>query len=112
LGSPGNRQNLSRFSVAFEKTKATAWVCQEDKTALGAVSFLRSHGIRVPEDISVVGFENWREAYEQHLTTYDFNMAGMVRQALLMILDENLFQNKPAISEVDGYVVERRTTRK
>jgi hypothetical protein len=36
----------------------------------------------------------------------------MVQQALLMIRDEKIHKSKPAISEVDGYVVERKTSMK
>lgn len=99
------------FEMVLTKSSATAWVCAEDKTALWAVHYLRSRGKRVPEDISVIGFENWREAYEQQMSTYDFNMNGMIQQGLLMIMDEKVFKGKPVISEVDGYVVERRTTK-
>lgn len=96
----------------YGKNSATAWVCSDDKTALTAVSVLRSCNKKVPEDISVIGFDNWRAAYENQLSTFDFNMNGMVQQALLMILDEKTFSDRPVISEVDGYVVERRTTRR
>lgn len=91
---------------------ATAWVCSEDKTALAVISFLKRKGKRIPGDISVVGFDNWRDAHEHQLSTYDFNMDGMVRQALLMIMDEKMLKTRPFISEVDGYVVERRTSQR
>ena len=77
-----------------------------------ALKYLHSHGKRVPEEISIIGFENWRETSEQQISTYDFNMYGMVQQALLLIMDEKAFKTRPVINEVDGYVVERRTTRK
>jgi hypothetical protein len=35
-----------------------------------------------------------------------------VQQALLLIMDEKRLKNQPVITEVDGYVVERRTTRR
>jgi hypothetical protein len=96
----------------LKKSTATAWVCSEDIVALNAVKFLRGRGKKVPEEISVIGFENYRESHEQQLSTLDFNMNGMVQQALTMIMDEKSLKSKPAITEVDGYVVERRTTRK
>jgi DNA-binding LacI/PurR family transcriptional regulator/DNA-binding transcriptional regulator YhcF (GntR family) len=99
------------FSNVLQNSTATAWVCGEDKTALWALEYLQSQGKKVPENISLIGFENWREAREHQMSTYDFNMNGMVQQALLMIADEKILKSKPAISEVDGYVVERRTTR-
>jgi DNA-binding transcriptional regulator YhcF (GntR family) len=100
------------FRGILQRSTSTAWVCSEEKTALAAVAFLRRQGVKVPEDISVMGFDNWREAYELQLTSYDFNMDGMVRQALLMFADGKFLKSKPTISEVEGYVVERRTTKR
>lgn len=100
------------FKKVLSRSSATAWVCSDEHTARAALSFVRDQGKRVPEDISIVGFENWSAGYESQLTTYDFNMHGMVQQALQMILDEKTLKKTPAISEVDGYVVERRTTRR
>ncbi|MDF2959071.1 MAG: catabolite control protein [Paenibacillus sp.] len=40
----------------------TAVFASSDERALGAVSFLHEHGIRVPEEISVIGFDNSRLA--------------------------------------------------
>ncbi len=36
----------------------TALVCANDQTAFGAMRALREHGLRVPEDVSVTGFDN------------------------------------------------------
>jgi DNA-binding LacI/PurR family transcriptional regulator/DNA-binding transcriptional regulator YhcF (GntR family) len=98
------------LSGILKKSTSTAWVCSEDRTALNALLFLKSHRRKVPNEISVLGFDNWKEAYEQNLSTYDFNMDGMVKQALMMIMDTKSLKSAPVISEVDGYVVERRTT--
>jgi DNA-binding LacI/PurR family transcriptional regulator/DNA-binding transcriptional regulator YhcF (GntR family) len=91
---------------------ADVWICSDDQTAYSAISFLGDIGKNIPRDISVVGFDDWRESLGQGLTTYNFNMLGIVQQALQMILDRNFLKIKPVISEVDGYVVERRTTRR
>jgi DNA-binding LacI/PurR family transcriptional regulator/DNA-binding GntR family transcriptional regulator len=99
------------FEKILDSSKADAWVCSDDKTALSALAFLRTRAKRVPEDISILGFENWRETYAHQLSTYDFNIGGMVQQALLLIVNEKMFRSAPAMAEVDGYVVERRTTR-
>jgi hypothetical protein len=41
---------------------------------------------------------------------YDFNMSGMAKQALLLLVDQKEWNCRPVISEVDGCVVERGTT--
>ena len=68
------------LNEVLKKGKADAWVCSTESTALAAVSHLRSQGRRVPEDISVVGFDNWAQSHEHQLSSYDFNMVGMVQR--------------------------------
>ncbi|MBR4627147.1 MAG: LacI family DNA-binding transcriptional regulator [Ruminococcus sp.] len=43
----------------FPEDMPTAFVCNCDETALRVIGSLRSKGLRVPEDISVVGFDNY-----------------------------------------------------
>lgn len=40
----------------------TALLVANDYMALGAIHALREHGLRVPEDVSIVGFDNLIEA--------------------------------------------------
>jgi LacI family transcriptional regulator len=49
----------------------TAMVCYNDFAAIGAMKAFRDHGLRVPEDISVVGFDDIESAsfYTPSLTT-------------------------------------------
>src|SRR5690606_31017865 len=41
-------------------------VTPEDYTALGAIQALKSYGLKVPEDVGVIGFAN--EAFGDHIT--------------------------------------------
>jgi LacI family transcriptional regulator len=49
----------------------TAMVCYNDVSAIGAIRALMDHGIRVPEDVSVVGFDDIQNAayHNPSLTT-------------------------------------------
>jgi hypothetical protein len=100
------------FDSVLKQCNADVWLFSSDQPAIGALPFLKSRGKRIPDDISVIGFDNWREAYETHLSTFDFNMQGIMQQALLMIQDEKGLKAAAAVTEMDGYVVERRTTRR
>jgi LacI family transcriptional regulator len=51
---------------------------------------LRDRGVRVPDDIAVVGFDNWEiiaAATRPPLTTVDMNLYELGRQAGLRLLD-------------------------
>ena len=45
--------------IEFPDELPTAFVCNCDETAFRVISSLRSKGVRVPEDISVVGYDNY-----------------------------------------------------
>ena len=49
----------------------TALVCYNDLSAIGAIRALKDHGLRVPEDVSVVGFDDIESAvyHNPSLTT-------------------------------------------
>lgn len=54
-----------------------AVVCGSDQIARGAVTALRELGVRVPDQVAVVGFDNWRvmaEAVRPPLTTVDLGL--------------------------------------
>jgi DNA-binding LacI/PurR family transcriptional regulator len=99
------------FARALSASRSTAWAISDDKTASVAAAFLSKHGKKIPDDISLISFDNWPLAFSEGLSSYDFNFPGLVQQAILMIIDEKSLKSRPVISEVDGYVVERRTTR-
>jgi LacI family transcriptional regulator len=40
----------------------TAVFCASDEMALGAITFLHERGLRVPDDISILGFDNTKIA--------------------------------------------------
>ena len=62
--------------LAFLQEKCTACVCMSDILAFGIMEGLRLSGLRVPEDISVVGFDNLPECKYSNpqLTTVSQNI--------------------------------------
>ena len=71
----------------------SAVVAANDQTALGAARAFRAHGLRVPEDISIVGFDDIPEAafFEPPLTTIsqDFTALGQQSVDYLLSLIDN-----------------------
>ena len=58
--------------------------CGNDQIARGVVDALRERGVGVPDDVAVVGFDNWlivAEACRPPLTTIDMNLKQLGREA-------------------------------
>lgn len=65
-------------------TPPDAIFCGNDQIARGVVDGLRERGVRVPEDVAVVGFDNWEIVAAETrppLTTIDMNLEELGRQA-------------------------------
>lgn len=69
-----------------------ALFCGNDQIARGALDALRERGLRTPEDVAVVGFDNWdvmTDAARPRLTSVDMNLdalgaeAGAALQAMM-----------------------------
>jgi DNA-binding LacI/PurR family transcriptional regulator len=68
----------------------TAVVCGNDLMALGAVRAARARGLRVPADVSVVGYDDspMLTLTDPPLTTIRQNVAGISRHIVSALLDE------------------------
>ncbi|MBC7152145.1 MAG: LacI family DNA-binding transcriptional regulator [Rhizobium sp.] len=63
--------------------------CGNDQIARGVIDALRDRNVSIPDDVSVVGFDNWDVVAEQtrpSLTTIDMELKELGRQAGLAIL--------------------------
>jgi DNA-binding LacI/PurR family transcriptional regulator/DNA-binding transcriptional regulator YhcF (GntR family) len=99
------------FSEALAHPEATAWICGNDNIALTALSFLREKNIAVPKNISIVGFDNTPVyAIEHMLTTFDFNAYGFIHRMLYFINHPRRSTYHHSAIEIEGMVIERKTT--
>ncbi len=93
----------------------TAFVCNCDKVASMLIRKLEGAGFRVPEDISVVGYDNYLYPglCDVEITTFEVDIHEMALQAM-HILEEKL-QNKssrPGRTIVEGHIVLKNSVRK
>lgn len=67
----------------------TAVFCSNDEMAIGAMRALSTHGLRVPEDVSVVGFDDIRFAryMSPPLTTVAQPKNALGREAMSMMIE-------------------------
>ena len=95
--------------------RITAVYCCEDEIALGLINYFYDHGIRVPEDISVVGYGDISLAsyYRPKLTTikepyYDIGAVSIRR--ILKVLQGEKIEEQTLVLPVQ--LIERDSTSK
>jgi LacI family transcriptional regulator len=102
------------MDLLAEKTPFTALIAFNDVTAIGAIRALKEAGLRVPEDVSVIGFDDIEGAayLMPSLTTLrqPFEQMGELAAEHLLDMIEN---GEPALSEVrvDPKLIVRESTR-
>lgn len=89
-------------------SRASAWICANDATALIARTWLRKRGLGVPEDVSIAGFDDTTEALRADLTTLRFGSSPMARSMVLQILSGS---RKGSLTRHEGAVIARASTR-
>jgi LacI family transcriptional regulator len=86
--------------------------CGNDEIARGVTDSLRERGIRVPEQVAVVGFDNWGTmalAARPPLTTVDMNLSEIGRLSALRLLDAIDGRPAPGIHTVPSRLVVRES---
>ncbi len=98
-----------RHHFASWKDMPSAIICSADFRAAALIKVLRERGLRVPEDVSVVGIGNtpWAEWTDPQLTSICLGEAEMARLAL--VLSEEPEPRRPRIIRVDPELVERKS---
>ena len=88
-GSWGAESGYHAGIALVERGDASAVFCANDQIALGVLHAIHERGLRVPEDISVVGFDDTPESiqYWPPLTTVHQNFAAVGRQAFALLRD-------------------------
>jgi len=64
--------------------------CGNDQIARGAADALRERGLKVPEDVAIVGFDNWdvmAKASRPPLSSIDMNLKALGREAGERLID-------------------------
>ncbi len=95
--------------------KFTALACNCDYTAYEVLNKLTSMGIKVPDDISIVGFDNYilSEVGSVKITTYDVDTDGMAEASVQQI--KKRIENPKSVCKVSiigGKIIYRDSVRR
>ncbi len=105
-----DRENAGAIQLpALPETLPTAFVCNCDISARALIGQLRLAGLRVPEDVSVVGFDDFNNVPDSlPLTTWHVDTAAMCRIAVSRIVQRlEGVSETPCRTVVPGQVVSR-----
>lgn len=108
-------QDNNLIQMKLPKTVPTAFVCNNDFTAFLLVKKLKDNGYRIPEDVSVVGFDDvqYSEFSEPKLTTVRVNRGEMSKLALKSVHKRINQQNlKSMMLVTDTEIVFRDSVKK
>ncbi len=99
---PGDYRYSSGYQAACRilerEERPTAILCFNDEMAFGARNAIYEHGLTVPDEISLIGFDNWDlSGYaNMQLTTVERNMGEIAKEGtriLIRRLDEGILDN-------------------
>lgn len=76
-------------SLLAQKQKFTAIFVASDNVAMGACAALREEGIKIPSEMSIVGFDDlpWAEYCDPPLTTVRLDAQELARKACFVLTD-------------------------
>jgi LacI family transcriptional regulator len=107
-------KGLELADEVLKRKGITAVVCSNDRSALGLYRALHSKGVRIPKDISVIGFDDepWTPYLEPPLTTLRQPARDVGRFAAKQILAEVQGEAKPKQHSVPVEFIERASVHK
>ena len=106
---------MEHMVIELPEKMPTAFVCNCDYIASIIIKLIRERGYSVPEDISVVGFDNYLYPglCDIGITTYEVNIGEMVKKAIKNLYKklegwEKLF----GVSTVEEHLIEKDSVKK
>ncbi|WP_127956712.1 HTH-type transcriptional repressor PurR [Serratia microhaemolytica] len=98
--------------ILSQRQHPTAVFCGGDIMAMGAICAADELGLRVPQDISVIGYDNVRNAryFTPALTTIHQPKARLGEMAVTMLLDRIINKRETSqVIEIQPTLIERRS---
>jgi DNA-binding LacI/PurR family transcriptional regulator len=98
----------------IRKGRVTAVFCANDQMAFGAIRAAKEVGLTVPDDLSVVGFDNipFSAYYNPSLTTVGIPMYDVGVAAVEMFIHRSLKKDTAGLRRFDTQLLVRDSTAK
>ena len=90
-----NTASRAMDDLLARPNRPTAILCESDEMAFGAMQAVRRHGLKVPDDISIVGFDGHEMAEYSDLTTIEQPTQLMGEMAAWSIMER---LRKPSVA--------------
>lgn len=112
VGDWSARSGYAHGKTLIDAADATAVFVANDHMALGLLRALHEAGLRVPADVSVVGFDDVPEAafFSPPLTTVRQDFAEVGRRAMRQLLDQLEGRTRPADGVIEPDLVLRESS--
>lgn len=96
-----------------EEHQVTALVCENDLTAITAMNGLREAGFSIPDDISIIGFDDIQAAslVDPPLTTIAQNFKLLGETAVSRLIEWIGSKKTPADAKIPVQLIERQSTK-
>jgi LacI family transcriptional regulator len=109
---PGAQAGLKAIRKALKTEHFTGVVAITDMVALGVYHGLTEAGLRIPQDVSVVGFDNTylSEFMSPSMTTVDIPRETLCKVAVEMLLEEGAHKRRGREVKVATHLVIRDST--
>jgi DNA-binding LacI/PurR family transcriptional regulator len=110
----GNMTRQSGYEIAPQlmASHVTAVFALNDRMALGVMDWASENGIAIPDDLSIIGYDDISDANSHKLTTIRQPAAEMGREAVRLLFRLLDGENAPSRIVTPVILVERQTARK
>ena len=111
------------WTEAWGRTAASALIssrqeidaifCGNDQIARGAIEILREHGLRVPSDVAVIGFDNWEiiaTGSRPQITSIDMDLLKLGKIAATKLFDAIDGIKSKGLEKITGNLILRDST--
>ncbi len=91
--------------------EVTALFAASDDIAIGAMNYCKDNGMKIPEDMSVIGFddESFSEFYQPTLTTFRQNRTLIAEISKIILLNQIIGVPVPSMKRIPAGFIERNS---